>query len=290
MYDKKKLNIPNYKIIIVIIVNLLLLSCMSNKENLLSPPNNTIITNPIQPPLDLTLAILPAARSDYPIELEKFCSLLHNILSSKVNVYRFDNQEMPSVILPDESEIFLRLANANADILLEVKLEFQEASDTAIADTTWLYAIAQVQLQDPVHKTVLWQDAIRSEKGIIHWPKSGSSHWKAMEQLAHPVADAILKKLPELPRTPANHIKFLATTDSTEDLRQIQLELLRLSKAKYFQIVGTPTVLSCLLTTTLDYSGDLLQLKLLFEDVCQSLGLQNNIKISRRLLILEIYH
>lgn len=289
----KTSHISWYMFIFILITAIPIGGCIATSRQqttFLPPTPPTLQDTTTAQKLDITLALFPEPSSNNLEELEKFSSVLHNILSSKLKIYRADIQNIPLSILPDETETFLRLANTDADMLLQIKLEFQESPDSVSANTSWMYAIAQVQLLDPIQNTVLWQDVMRNSRGIVHWPGSNSSRWEAIHQLAPQVAQTILQNIPKISRPSQHHIRFVVTTDSQSELKQIQAELLRLSQAKYFQMIGTPTILSCLLTATLDYSGDLLELKLLWEDVCQSLGLPSTIKIGRRLLILEINH
>ncbi len=232
--------------------------------------------------------IIILASQDSAKEVENLCNIIHNNISPNVTVIRPQSQQIPNSILPSEIDTYIKLANAASDAVLNVSLSYKSVNDPALPDSKWIYAIADVECKDSLDHKILWRDKFSSSQGVLAWKGENLAKQEAVQILAKDISGTISTILQQIPSHSKDQIRLIINTYTPEVLKLWQNELLRLEKAKHFSIVGNILAMSCTISALLQYKGNMLSLKSLFEENLKSLALPGQVTLGDKIVNIEI--
>ncbi len=215
-------------------------------------------------------------------ETDYFFSLL--ALPKKIYV---PSQDIPHSLSPKDLSHYQEIKRKEADILLCIKLAFEEKEEKTYGDSVWIYASAELRMEDTLEEKELWKAYFQTDKGVIAWKGKQEARRIALEELAKKAGTALHREMATLTLSPGKKMRLSASFDTEEQLCLFQNELMRLEKAKHFRMQQNLLVVSTFLGVTLESQQDLLSLKLLLEQACQSAGIPVQIFIGQKSILLQ---
>jgi len=217
-------------------------------------------------------------------ETDYFVGLLSKSLPQ--NIY-IPSQDIPIILSPKDIGNYQQIKRREADVLLYFILSFEEKEDKSYDDSLWIYASVEFRLQDSLEEKELWKTHFHTDKGVISWKGKQQARKIAVEELSQKTSEELNKILSSLSLYTKNKIRLSAFFDTQEQLQLFQNELARLEKSKHFHIQKNLLVVSTFLGATLESEQDLLSLKLLLEQACQSVGIAITISMGQKSILLE---
>lgn len=232
----------------------------------------------------IALLLVNKSPSDLAKDGDYFISLLSQSLPQ--NVY-FISKEMPSNISPKEIGKYEELKRRESDVLLYFILSFEEKKEENHDGSYWIYANVEIKMQDLLEEKDLWQRYFQTDKGIISWKGKEKGKRIALEELSQKASKELAMFLSSLTLEQNKRVRLNACFNTQEQLQLFLSELTRLEKANHFQILKNLLVVSTFMVVTLESEKDLLALKSLFEQSCQSVGISTSISLGRKSILLE---